>query len=360
MLAVVGRAGSPVARGGLRARSGRALGDDARGGRGADRRRRRRGPVLLPPRAAARGRLRRPAARRAGRAAPEPGACARAHRWQRRRGLDPRPPSPITTTPRATSRRRCRRPSPRPGRLAPARLRRRPRRCSTGRWRCGHGSPTRDAGRRTRLRRPPHACGACPLSGGRGRGGGGPVRARARGGRRGRRAGAGGDDPAVARDLPVVARPGGAQPRDPAARAGSAQRRPRLAGTGAAARPAGSLPPASGAVQRSPRRRARGARCDRSLGLRARPRGRRQPPRAGALLPRRGAGGRGSPAGIDRTRRALAGTRRHRHRLSQLRRLTSPRGPRSRGARHGAPGNRHASRSCSAIARSFARSDGFA
>ena len=80
LLAVAGRARTPAPRRRLRRRRGRARGGAARGGRGAGDPGRPRRPLRLPPRAPARGDLRRPAARRARRAPPEAGA----RRWRRR------------------------------------------------------------------------------------------------------------------------------------------------------------------------------------------------------------------------------------------------------------------------------------
>ena len=90
---------------------------------------RRGGQLRLPPRAAARGRPRRPAARRARRAAPRAGARVRApHAGAGRQRAGSRRASPTTTCPPATSRRRspppCARPT-RPRRSMPTARRRR-------------------------------------------------------------------------------------------------------------------------------------------------------------------------------------------------------------------------------------------
>ena len=140
-------------------RPARAARRAARGRRGAARRRRRRGPLRVPPRAAARGRGRRPAAGRAGR--PAPGARARAReRAARAARARRRAPggrrSPTTTSRPATSRPRWRA-SVRAGeaRPRPSTPTARRRRCSSAR--CELWDRVADAERAGRAR-PRRAC----------------------------------------------------------------------------------------------------------------------------------------------------------------------------------------------------------
>ena len=109
--------------------SGRAARGPARGGGRPRDHGRRRGQLRLPPRAAARGRPRRPAARRAHRAAPGAGARVRAPHAgtgrQRAAGGGDRPPLPLGRRPaRGASPPPCARPT-RPTRSTPTARRRR-------------------------------------------------------------------------------------------------------------------------------------------------------------------------------------------------------------------------------------------
>ena len=272
LLAVAGRAGPGAARRGRRAvETAELSARDARGDRGADRGRWTRPALRLPPRAAARGALRRPASRRARRAAP---ACSRARSSacaaERRRRLDrdrDRPPLLLGRRPAAGAEVGADAPRARCSACTPTARR---RRCSTGRSSSGRGSRPR-AGHGHRPRRAAHPSRARSLP------------RRRRGDRRGALRAAieeiGDDaDPERARvaahrarDLPVVR----------SARRSAAARRQRrglellaggrgFAGAGRAARPAGPLPAPAGPLPRRPRRGARGARGHRAA--RARPR----------------------------------------------------------------------------------------
>ena len=161
LVAVGQRARPPAAGRDERARRAHAARRAARGGRHPHPRRRRRRPLPLPPRAPARGRRGRPAARRARRAAPDAGARARAARRRaRRRRADRR---------RRPSLRRRRRPAVRAHLVGPgrdgrrARLRpRRGARASRARARAVGPRPRRREARRRGPR-------VAAVAGGRGR-----------------------------------------------------------------------------------------------------------------------------------------------------------------------------------------------